>query len=171
MALQLHKCTAEDMDQLVWISTSTFREVFGPLNAKENLEEYIDKAFNYQQLKSEMDNKNAAFYFCYNQDKLIGYFKINREEAQLEKFDAKSIELERIYVLKEFRNKKFGQKMLEKAIQLGRETGVEFIWLGVWENNSGAIKFYQRNGFEKFSQHTFLLGKDLQTDNLMRLYL
>jgi len=171
MSLRFHLCNLDDLDQLVWISASTFNEVFAPVNTVENMKEYLEKAFSHQQLKSELTNINSAFYFCYHQDKLAGYFKINKEDAQLEKFEEKSMELERIYVLQEFRSQKIGQKMLDKAIEKGREYRANFIWLGVWENNHRAIKFYERNGFERFSQHSFLLGTDLQTDNLMRFYL
>jgi ribosomal protein S18 acetylase RimI-like enzyme len=42
------------------------------------------------------------------------------------------------------------------------------IWLGVWEHNHQAIKFYTTWGFEKFGDHLFLLGDDPQTDWLMK---
>lgn len=49
--------------------------------------------------------------------------------------------------------------------------GMKILWLGVWENNVGTIRFYERNGFEFFGKHTFILGQDEQTDLLMELRL
>jgi ribosomal protein S18 acetylase RimI-like enzyme len=42
-------------------------------------------------------------------------------------------------------------------------------WLGVWEDNHRAIRFYEKNGFEKFDSHPFILGESKQTDLLMKL--
>jgi ribosomal protein S18 acetylase RimI-like enzyme len=42
------------------------------------------------------------------------------------------------------------------------------LWLGVWEKNERAINFYHRWGFEKFGEHDFILGDDVQTDWLMK---
>jgi ribosomal protein S18 acetylase RimI-like enzyme len=42
------------------------------------------------------------------------------------------------------------------------------LWLGVWEKNEPAIRFYEKNGFKKFSKHIFKLGNDEQTDLLLK---
>ncbi|MBU2267899.1 MAG: GNAT family N-acetyltransferase, partial [Bacteroidetes bacterium] len=44
-----------------------------------------------------------------------------------------------------------------------------YIWLGVWEHNIKAIKFYQKQGFEKFDEHVYPIGDDPQTDWMMKL--
>jgi ribosomal protein S18 acetylase RimI-like enzyme len=62
-----------------------------------------------------------------------------------------------------------GQSLLDHAKQLAKEQNAHFLWLGVWEHNPGAIRFYERNGFQKFGEHPFILGKDVQNDFLMRL--
>jgi ribosomal protein S18 acetylase RimI-like enzyme len=46
-----------------------------------------------------------------------------------------------------------------------------YIWLGVWEHNTAAIRFYERLGFEKFAMHPYYIGKDRQTDWLMKMNL
>lgn len=61
--------------------------------------------------------------------------------------------------------------MYEKAITLSKEKNVKYVWLGVWEQNQRAIKFYQKNGFRVFDKHIFTLGEDKQTDILMKLVL
>ncbi len=42
------------------------------------------------------------------------------------------------------------------------------IWLGVWEENPKAIRFYEKNGFVPFSRHIFKMGDEEQTDIMMR---
>ena len=71
--------------------------------------------------------------------------------------------------MKAFLGQKIGQILLNKAIEIGKKKKLEFLWLGVWEENHRAIKFYEKNGFKVFGKHKFVLGKDVQTDLLMKL--
>ncbi|MDI9215811.1 GNAT family N-acetyltransferase [Clostridium tertium] len=77
------------------------------------------------------------------------------------------MEVQRIYVL----GKNIGKILMQKSIEIGRNSGLNYIWLGVWENKISAIKFYERQGFIKFDIHVFKLSDDEQTDNLMKLAL
>jgi ribosomal protein S18 acetylase RimI-like enzyme len=83
--------------------------------------------------------------------------------------DDKALEIERIYVLKDFYGKKVGQLLYEKAIELAKQVKSDYVWLGVWEENQRAISFYKKNGFEEFDKHIFKLGNDEQTDIMMKL--
>ena len=57
---------------------------------------------------------------------------------------------------------------MQLAIDIATEGKFDWIWLGVWEFNPRAQKFYQKWGFEKFSEHAFYMGEEKQTDWLMR---
>ncbi len=170
-ALIFKKCTLSDLDQLVWISTTTFYEAFADRNTEEAMSAYMKEAFHPKQLKSEIENKNSSFYFTYCNNELAGFFKINIGDAQVEIYPEKTMELGRLYVIKEFRNKKIGEQMLNRAIELAKEFGAEFIWLGVWDRNPEAIRFYERHGFKRYGEHPFYMGKERQTDYLFRKFL
>jgi ribosomal protein S18 acetylase RimI-like enzyme len=71
--------------------------------------------------------------------------------------------------LKAFLGKKIGQILLDEAIKIAHISGVDYLWLGVWEENQRALQFYSKNGFVEFDKHFFTLGNDIQTDLLMRL--
>ena len=78
-----------------------------------------------------------------------------------------SIEIARIYALKKSIGKGVGRELMQKCISIAREMNRDIIWLGVWEKNERAIQFYRKWGFEKFAEHEFILGNDVQTDWLM----
>ena len=73
--------------------------------------------------------------------------------------------------MKEFHGKKVGQILYDKALEIAQQKDVEFVWLGVWEENRRAINFYKKNGFVEFDKHIFKLGEDEQTDIMMKLKL
>jgi diamine N-acetyltransferase len=122
-------------------------------------------------LTTELTNKNSEFYFAEFEGQVIGYLKLNFGPSQTELKDEGALEIERIYVLKEFQGKKIGQLLYEKSIEIAKQQGVDYVWLGVWEENPRAINFYKKNGFMEFDKHTFKLGNDEQTDIMMKLHL
>ena len=78
------------------------------------------------------------------------------------------MEIERIYVEKEFQGYGLGGKLIKKAAEIGREKEKQYIWLGVWEKNEKAILFYKKHGFYKIDAHSFWVGSDKQIDDIMR---
>ena len=160
-----------ELPELQQISKQTFYETFSDVNSEENMQKFLQEAYDIDKLRVEMENPDSAFYFARLDDRIIGYLKINIGQAQTEIKDTDSLEIERIYVLKEFHGMKVGQILYEKALSIAREKHCRYLWLGVWENNARAISFYKKNGFVEFGQHKFVLGDDEQTDMMMRLAL
>jgi ribosomal protein S18 acetylase RimI-like enzyme len=169
MKLLLRQCTIKDLDQLVKISQKTFIEAFAKQNNQDDFEHYLNTALSKETIDRELDHPDSLFYFVINEHKTIGFFKINAAKAQTDIFDESSYELERIYVLSAYQNLGIGEWMLEEVIQLAQDAGKDFIWLGVWEENTGAIRFYEKMGFIKFGKHPYYIGKDKQMDWLMKL--
>ena len=161
--------TTVDIIALSEIGRQTFFETFSESNTEENMKLYLEQRFSDEKLGSELNNPDSAFYFIKDAGRIIGYLKINMGNAQTELNSDYALEIERIYVLKEFHGRKAGQLLYDKAIQIAKEKNVDYIWLGVWEENPRAIKFYQKNGFIAYDKHIFTLGDDAQTDIMMRL--
>lgn len=169
--MKITRITTNEIDQLQKIGRQTFYETFSTGNTQENMQKYLDERFSIEKLTAELNDKNAIFYFAQLENKIVGYLKINFGDSQTELKDDKSLEIERIYVLKEFQGKKIGQILYDKAIEIAKQKDADYIWLGVWEENPRAIKFYKKNGFVEFDKHIFKLGNDEQTDIMMKLKL
>lgn len=168
MVLAFRKLTLSDVKELTLLSKTTFFDAFYHLNNPDDIQAYADKCLTEDKLAAELANPASAFYFAMMDDEIAGYMKINFGEAQSDIKDPAALEIERIYVSKLYQGKQIGTHLLKHVLQLAREANLKYIWLGVWEQNNRAIKFYQQNGFEVFGSHDFLLGSDLQTDLLMR---
>lgn len=167
-SLIIETATLAHLEQLQKLSIITFTETFAKVNTAENLQKYLDKSFNKEQLTAEINDENSKFFIAFLNEIPVGYAKINVNTAQTEKHNLAAMELHRIYVLKEFHGKKVAQKLFEKVLQIAREKEVLQLWLGVWEENKRAIQFYKNNSFTVFDQHDFWMGDDKQTDLLMQ---
>ena len=169
--IKLRKVAFKDIEQLQKIGRETFFETFSNSNSEENMKAYLDEGFSVDKLQSELEDRNVAFYFSMFENTVIGYLKLNFGNAQTELQNDKAVEIERIYVEKTFFGKNVGQILFNKAIKIAKQKNAKYVWLGVWEENYRAINFYKKNGFIAFDKHIFKLGKDEQTDILMKLEL
>ena len=169
--MEIRKVTLNDIEQLQQIGRQTFSETFSSSNTEENMTTYLEEGFSNEKLIEELNNESSEFYFALSENELVGYLKINFGQSQTELQDDTALEIERIYVLKEFHGKKVGQVLYEKAIEIAKQKNAHYVWLGVWEENPRAISFYKKNGFVEFDKHIFKLGDDEQTDIMMKLKL
>lgn len=169
--IEVQQVTLNDIERLQEIGRKTFYETFSSGNTEENMKKYLDEGFSKEKVTDEINNPNSVFYFAMLDGKVIGYLKLNFGKSQTELQDDTALEIERIYVPKEYHGKKVGQVLYEKAMEVAREKKVNYVWLGVWEENPRAINFYKKNGFVEFDKHIFKLGDDEQTDIMMRLQL
>lgn len=167
--LEIRKAIQKDVAELREISIRTFTETFGADNTEENMTRYLEEGFSTTKLKAELDDPDSEFYFALIDGHVAGYLKLNFGRSQTEEKGDESLEIERIYVLRVFHGKDIGHRLLEKAIGTAKRKKLGYVWLGVWEKNPRAIRFYEKNGFVAYDSHIFMLGDDKQTDILMRL--
>ena len=163
--------TPVDLHDLIRISRKIFYDSFHTQNKPENIEAYMDRAYSADQLATELENPGCEYYFICDQENKIGFLKINTPHAQSDLHDPDSLEIERIYVDQAYQGFGLGKQLLEKAKERAITLGLNTIWLGVWEKNTGAIRFYEREGFQLFGSHPFIMGDEEQTDLLMKLVL
>lgn len=167
-SIEIKKVTLNDIVLLQKIGRQTFFETFSTRSPDDNMTKYLNESFALEKLTNELKEECSEFYFAILGSHVIGYLKLNTGQAQTELKDNKALEIERIYVLKEFHGKKVGQLLYEEAIRIAEQKKVEYIWLGVWEENLRAISFYTKNGFVGFDKHLFKLGDKVETDIMMK---
>jgi ribosomal protein S18 acetylase RimI-like enzyme len=166
--IKIRQATQKDVTTLVNIGKETFSETFAASNSAEDMEKYLDLNFNELKIHSQIDNPESLYFIAWNNTDAVGYLKINVGTAQTEMQDATSLEIERIYVKGSHHGKKVGQLLYKQAEETALHRKKLFIWLGVWEENPRAIRFYEKNGFVVFGTHIFKMGEDEQTDIMMK---
>jgi diamine N-acetyltransferase len=167
MTIKIERCTLEDLHQLQEVSYETFNETFKNQNTPENMDAYLEKAFNLKQLEEELSNPSSQFFFVYFKNDLAGYLKVNINDAQSEEMDDDYLEIERIYIKNHFHKLGLGKYLLNMAMEIAMESNKKKIWLGVWERNENAIAFYKKMGFVQTGAHYFYMGDEEQMDIIM----
>lgn len=168
MSITIKPCTEADLDDLRKVSIETFVETFGDQNTDEDINEYVRNSLSRAELRRQMREQESAFFFAVIDDDVAGYLKLNVGAAQTEQVGEDALEVERIYALRRFKRQGLGTLMMERAMNEAANRGLNTVWLGVWEHNVAAQRFYERFGFSVFGSHVFTLGDDEQTDLLMK---
>ncbi|MCF2489895.1 GNAT family N-acetyltransferase [Dyadobacter sp. CY347] len=162
------KATADDLTTVQQIGKETFFETFAEANTEADMKHYLAENFSDAKITAELTNPESQFYIAWLDDNAIGYMKLNTGKAQTELQDASSLEIERIYVKSQYHGQKVGQLLYDKALETAKHEQKSYLWLGVWEENPKAIRFYEKNGFVAFDRHIFKVGADEQVDVMMR---
>jgi ribosomal protein S18 acetylase RimI-like enzyme len=81
------------------------------------------------------------------------------------------MELEKIYVRSSAQGPGLAKLLMEQATTLSKQLGFDYLYLGVWQENTRAIAFYKKNGFEIFDTRKFQLGSHWCEDYLLSLKL
>jgi ribosomal protein S18 acetylase RimI-like enzyme len=164
----IRTATKNDLSLLQSLGIRTFSETFSQYNTAENMRLYLEKSFSRQQIEAELDDPSAVFLLAYDDDVTAGYARL-RQGTNAEGLNSvNALEIERIYAVQEYIGKQAGRRLMDACIGYATEKGFDTLWLGVWEHNARAVRFYEKYGFEKFGEHVFMLGSDAQTDWLMK---
>jgi ribosomal protein S18 acetylase RimI-like enzyme len=128
----------------------------------------MNEVFTREKLIAEVGLPNNIFLLACKGNEPAGYVRMRDKSMPEVSLGTDSIiEIARIYTSSSEIGKGIGSLLLEECVSIARHRHREYIWLGVWEKNDKAVRFYERNGFKRFGEHVFMLGDDIQTDWLM----
>ncbi|WP_221391789.1 GNAT family N-acetyltransferase [Dyadobacter sp. NIV53] len=167
MPLEIRKATVADAQNIARFSRKSFHDSFADQNTKENMDKFMT-VFSEDALAAEVKSPENIFYIALDNNTIAGYIKLLPVQNPLEDIAQKTVEICRIYVDKERIGQGIGNILMKKGLEAAVDLGAKTIWLGVWEHNSNALSFYKKWGFERFSEHIFMLGDDRQTDWLLK---
>jgi diamine N-acetyltransferase len=166
----IRQASLEDAKFLTDLAYTTFWDAFAahPKNAPDDLNHYMRQAFNAEQIAAELADKKNIFLLAEIEGELAGYSKLILDNIEPGVTAARPVELSRLYSQQKFLGKGVGQALMDSCFERAKQDGRDVMWLGVWEFNPRAQRFYEKNGFRVVGSHTFQLGNDPQTDLLMQ---
>lgn len=167
MDYTIKKVTADDVTKLQIIARETFKDTFDAYTAPDDMERFLKEDYDTKVLLNELANPESRVFFLMVKDDVAGYLKVNVGQAQTEQVKPNAFEIQRIYLRKKYQHQGLGLVLIQYAEKLAREEKYDYLWLGVYEKNLNAQRFYHKDGFERVGQHVFKVGSDPQTDYLL----
>lgn len=145
-----------DTEVLALLGRVTWAESHGHyIDDKNNLLKYLNNSFSVSKTKQDIISPKKLFYIIYVDDLPVGYAKLVVNAINENVASQNNIQLERIFIQKEFIPLKIGQQLLNFVVEKAKELQLDTMWLSVYIKNKRAIRFYERNDFKNVGELNF----------------
>ena len=165
--LNIQRATPEDAGIIADMGARTFEAAFGGDNRPEDMQRYLSLNFSPARIKEQLSDPATSFLLACENKMPVGYFVLRVSKNHIAKIGPDAVELVRFYVESEIIGRGYGAALMRACLEEAHKTGHRTIWLGVWEKNQRAIRFYRKWGFKKVGTQEFVLGSDLQLDYVL----
>lgn len=160
--MQIRTANPEDAEYIALLGRITFTETFGHLfSDPKDLSDYLNQTFGVQKIRKGLTNENTIFWIAFVEELPVGYAKLKLNSPSPFMDNESVSQLQKIYVLKDFLSRKIGKVLQDELLKRSKNLGYKRIWLSVLKSNKRAIGFYEKNGFEYLSDHSFTIGKEI----------
>ena len=107
----------------------------------------IDKGFVVKDYFKNVIKNEENILLCYEENNIIkGYIYLK----QIINNNKKGYLIDGLYVEELYRNKGIASKLIEKALNITKDNGIEVLEINVMSQNKKAIKLYKKYGFNEF---------------------
>ena len=174
-ACVIRRGVAGDAPMLAALGARTFIETFGADNTPEDMATYVGHAYGVEQQRAELALPDAIFLIAELDGTPAGYAYLRQAPPPAHITDPApgqpglAVEIARFYVDAPWQGRGIAQALMDAALGEAMRRGATTVWLGVWERNARAIRFYAKRGFHDIGVQPFKLGNDLQHDRVMAL--
>ncbi|HTQ64418.1 MAG TPA: GNAT family N-acetyltransferase [Puia sp.] len=168
--ITIREAGIEHATSIAAVGKRSFYDTFRPFfNNQDELRQYLDYTYDTEKIASSITKPNNVFFIALLDQKMIGFAKLKKQSPNQKISADRQVELQKIYVLKEYQGSGAGQALLQAVLQMVSKIQPQCIWLDVLIHNERAIRFYEKNGFEKYGKHFFTIGSQTLTYDIMIL--
>ena len=173
MEIDISRIGMNDLVALSAMARKTFYDTFTGTCTEQDMQGFLDAYYSQTQLGKELQDEEMFIFFASVDGVPAAYLQFKESYTSFPEIKKwKALELKRIYVLSEFQGKGIAQKLMDFFIDFAIEKKYEAVWLGVWEHNIRAQKFYAKYGFaDSGYTHDFPIGNTPQTDKWLWKFL
>ena len=166
----LRRCASGDEDALALVGAATFLETFAGLLPGADLLKHCRVQHAAAQYAAWLADANYRLCLAELGGAPVGFAVLSPPDLPVA-MTADDIELKRIYLLQRFQGGGLGRRLLSWSANEAREMGRKRLLLGVKADNTAALAFYERMGFERIGERKFLVGNLWCDDFILSLAL
>jgi ribosomal protein S18 acetylase RimI-like enzyme len=173
MEINIRRINIDDVTAFSVLARKTFFDTFTGTCTGADMEGFLNENYNEQQLGKELLDDEMFCFFAEIDSIPVAYLQFKEEYKNFPEIKKwKALELKRIYVINGLQGKGIAQKLMDFLLDYACEKKYEAVWLGVWEHNVKAQKFYGKYGFaDSGYTHDFPIGSTPQTDKWLWKFL
>ena len=166
MHLTIRTCTDNDIEALANFSAKSFSDTFGHLYSVEDLHAHLENKCSAAYFRNAA--KTITSLLLYDGEALVGYSTYGKVMVPVPHEVAEgALELQRFYMDAAYHGSGAAQQLMDAT--LDAMAHAPEVYLGVWNENARAQKFYTRYGFHHIGNYTYYVGETEDDDWIMQL--
>ena len=166
--LTIRRATTLDVIALSEIGIATFIETFAHLYPAGDLATYLALAYGIDRTERDLADPKKASWLVESAQAVVGYASVGPCDLPHPNVQPTSLELKRFYLLKTHQSGGVGGRLWAELMAWMLAQSPPDLWIGVWSQNLGAQRFYQRHGFAKVGEYGFHVGKTVDQEFILR---
>jgi GNAT superfamily N-acetyltransferase len=164
----IRKAGPGDAAALSDLSRRTFTQAFGHVYDPPDLATFLDAAYSHEASEDSLADPAVGVWFMEVGGAPVGYVLAGPCSLEDPDVTAACGEIKRLYLLEDWRGGGNGSRLLETALAWLERDAPRRVWLGVYSDNVGAQRLYERHGFEKVGEHVFMVGETADREFTLR---
>ena len=165
--IEIQTAAANHAKLISVLGTVTFYEAYFEQDNPNDLAGYIHEAFELDKIRDEIEDKSSIFFVIYLDKQAVGYAKLREDSEAYCIKNETAVELQRIYIVERVFGRGIGEILLNYCLETARRRGFKTLWLGVWEENKRAQRFYEKHGFKRVGELHFPYGENVGINFVM----
>ena len=154
----IRKAGKADARVLAALSAETFTAAFVHMYAPDDLKRFLRSAYSLRKTRRLLTDPAMGVWLLEAAGLPVGYAVAGPCSLPNPAVTPTCGELKRLYILPAWQGGGRGARLLETALAWLERDGPRTLWLGVYSENFGAQRLYERHDFEKVGEHTFTVG-------------
>lgn len=145
--LSLQPVTLNEQEKLFDLMMKIYRPVYQHLWFDDG-SSYVSSQFNRQNLKLELSDTNASYYFVYFKELPIGILRFLKDTTTSAIKETNTTKLHRIYLDPSVHGQGIGKAVMQWLIKFSSTQDQQSIWLECMDTQLAAYHFYKQLGFK-----------------------
>jgi GNAT superfamily N-acetyltransferase len=162
--LGLRKAAPADAPALSAFASKAFRDTYRDIDDPRDIALYAAEHLSPQAIAAVIGDSASVILLAEVGSILAGYAILSRSEPPSCVVGPDSIELARFYLGATFIGCGYGRELMHAVHAEARQLGARTLWLGVYDRNVRAVRFYERSGMARVGGKEFLFGNHVYID-------
>ena len=150
------------------LGEESFSHAFEALYDPDDYAAYVAHAYAPARIAADLANPAMAMWIVEADGRAVGYALAGPCGLPHAEVTPDCGELKRIYFLRRSQGGGLGKALFGEVMAWLQADGPRTVWIGVWSENDGALRFYGRHGFEKVGEYDFAVGRQIDREFILR---
>ena len=166
--ISFRRATPVDATALSALGAATFTETFGHLYPSEDLRIFLEDSHSVDAWSRTLTGVDRAIWIAALGDAPIGFISVGTCKLPIDNREPTAGEIQMLYLLAEHHNLRLGSRLMELGVEWLKAQNRTPLYVGVWSENFGAQRFYDRYGFKKVGEYGFQVGSTVDREFILK---